>query len=216
MSAGFCTSFGDIINRDIRHIYSDKSPSDIRLRHQLYHEGIDPLDRIREQFRRQRTYHLPAKCYEYLKDYDIVVQKATGFQRLPKSEINKCVERLHSPKRSNVRQRDSSEVKNETERTSPSKVTRSAPAKARRIASSGKPNQDGGQPDTVKEAGKAHDMTASQVQDIVDRVYTEAVKKRRNVRTKAEVPKPAIDVRPNRNKLLSTAVQMKTGKPSSQ
>lgn len=97
MSAGFRTSYGDISRRDITHIYSGTPPGDIRLRVTSYHQGIDPLDRQREK-RCVTPGRLPWRYYDYIPEYNTYIQKASGFQDLPRRKIMKCVNRLTNKK----------------------------------------------------------------------------------------------------------------------
>lgn len=95
MSAGFCTSYYDIVNRDLRNIHGGFPPSDIKFRTTIYHRGIDIYDRLRDQRTRPNIRFYPRKHLEYLEPYDICIPKAPAFRILSKEEIDKLVYRLN-------------------------------------------------------------------------------------------------------------------------
>ncbi|KAH3874162.1 hypothetical protein DPMN_037404 [Dreissena polymorpha] len=203
-------SYGYLIDRDVRHLYKG-DPHQLRLLWKLYRESADPMDRVREQFDRTRSAHMPTKCYQYLRGYDIVVQRAAGFQQLSRSDINHCVDRLHSSKRPAVIRHDcvsalSGQLSPESA-TQSTRLSKSAPAGGRgrsaapssRLASAKAPSDR-----------SSHSPAAlnGHVQAIVDRVYTEALTNtsRRRVRSKVVVPRHGSAT--NRNKHLDNAMQM--------
>lgn len=96
MSTGFSAAYYDILARDLRHVYSGVSPSEIKFRTMAYHHGIDIIDRLREQRKRPDFKIFPRKYLEYLETYDICIPRAPAFRNLSKVEIDNMVYRLNS------------------------------------------------------------------------------------------------------------------------
>ena len=95
MSAGFCTAYYDILNKDLRHIHSGCPPADVQYRVPTFHQGIDVFQRMREQRARRRVFYLPRKHFEYLESYNICIPRAPAYRTFTKTEIESLVYRLN-------------------------------------------------------------------------------------------------------------------------
>lgn len=98
-AAGFRTSYQDICLRDIRHIYSGFPPTRFVFRCQISPGGITIQDRIRERHTRVRVPKWPPRCFEYVRDYDVILPTAPAFRRVTHSEIKELVCRLYNGSR---------------------------------------------------------------------------------------------------------------------
>lgn len=98
-AAGFRTSYQDICLRDIRHIYSGFPPTRIVSRCQISPGGISIQDRIRERHTRVRAPKWPPRCFEYVREYDVILPTAPAFRRITQSEVKELVCRLYNDSR---------------------------------------------------------------------------------------------------------------------
>lgn len=98
MSAPFRYSHRDVTRLDLRHIYSGSlQPTNYRIQPLDDHPGINYLDRLHEIMTRKTVSKRPGKCYEYVREYGVVLPRAPAFRRLSKSEVNNVVYRLCNP-----------------------------------------------------------------------------------------------------------------------
>lgn len=98
MSAPFRYSHRDVTSLDLRHIYSGSlQPTNYRIKPPEDHAGINYLDRLHEIMTRKTVSKRPGKCYEYIREYDVVLPRAPAFRRLSKSEVENVVDRLSNP-----------------------------------------------------------------------------------------------------------------------
>ncbi|KAL3866088.1 hypothetical protein ACJMK2_043426 [Sinanodonta woodiana] len=95
MSAGFSLSHGQVLNNNIRHIYSGY-PTEVRFRVCRYTTPIDPIDRHQQQ-RKQHVYaKYLRRTYEYVPQYGVSLPKAPAFKHVPNTTVHEVTTRLYT------------------------------------------------------------------------------------------------------------------------
>lgn len=88
----FCTSYKDILNRNIRHIYSGL-PTEIRFRQLGFNQAIDAPKRIHEQQLRPPE-RFDIKFLHYHPDEGVYLPKAPAFRSFSARYVDRVVTRL--------------------------------------------------------------------------------------------------------------------------
>lgn len=88
----FCTSYKDILNRNIRHIYSGL-PTEIRFRQLGFNQTIDAAKRIHEQQLRSPE-RFDIKFLHYIPEEGVFLPKAPAFRSFSARDVDKIVSRL--------------------------------------------------------------------------------------------------------------------------
>ena len=199
MSTGFKTSYGDILKYDLRHIYSGTPPPELTFRREIYGTRIDPLDRVKEQLYRSKTTFLPARYFEYVPEYNAVIRKPMGFQRLSKHDVDDVVTRLTSSGKTTPRRQARADNKQTESPSRDRKTNEKLDVNEKTDDSDKKSNDDGKDTHTKTTNNKVQQkdkrrLTDSEVEKLVERVYTNAVAKQRpcNRRQKVVVPKSPV------------------------
>lgn len=115
--AGFCTTYHQINDMNIKHLYSDyKEPIVRRKRMPNRIVAVREQDKLERQMKR---FSLERRCNEFVPELNISLPRAPAFRGADKEQINEIVKRLYRPKTadpSSRRERMLSREKDESQR----------------------------------------------------------------------------------------------------